>query len=397
MKFVAQRPVTIHSVRHDTRWFPFVFRHTDESLLLYVQCGYDAHFSPSFRMRSIDNGKTWIQDPVVNVPRVSTTHSFKDGQLLELDTYGVLDSKEKDTYLLYGAWSNPGKPNDTVKKDFVSIYAPSFRSISLETYLKHHAYPTYPWWNLFNLATGKTEAKASDVFLGGAYFTSVIELQDGTLIATGYWYLKKDPGIWKYATGCFESKDRGKTWSEKSIVAYGPELPEGFDEASIVQLKDGRLYTIIRTGGYLCHSWSEDSGKTWEKPEQLKLIDSDTLPGKVWPVCRKLEDGTLVLVYGRPGKHIIFDPSGTGTQWQGHFDLQQWELETQKIMGVPKYFRLRGDTGNKCIRYWDSGDYLALALIGLREMLVFYDVQNFLENWNSYPVSGIRMVKLTLE
>ncbi|MCX7706259.1 MAG: glycoside hydrolase [bacterium] len=397
MKFIAQRPVTIHSVRHDTRWFPFAYRHTDGCLLLYIECGYDAHFSPFFRLRSIDKGKTWIEDPVANVPRVCVAHSFNNGELLELDTYGILSSTQKDTYLLYAAWSHPGKPDDKVKKDFAKIYAPSFRPVSLETYLKHPAYPTFPWWDLFNLASGKKEAQASDIFLGGTCFTGVTEIDDGTLIGLGYWYLKKDPEIWKYAVGCFESNDRGKTWIEKSIVAYDPELPEGFDEATLVQLRDGRLYTVMRTGGHLYHTWSEDLGKTWKKPEQLKLIDSDIRPAKVWPICRKLDDGTLVLVYGRPGKHIIFDPSGTGEKWQGHFDLQKWELETQQMMGVPENLRLRGDTGDKCIRYWDSGDYLGLVIIGKREMLVFYDVQNFVENWNAYPVSGVRMVKLTLE
>jgi len=173
-------------------------------------------------------------------------------------------------------------------------------------------------------------------------------------------------------------------------------MPEGFDETTVVQLRDKSLYAVSRTGDYLYHTYSYDNGLTWKKPQQLELVDSDIKPGKVWPVCKMLDDGTLVMVYGRPGKHIIFDPTGTGNQWQGHFDLQEWELETQKIMGVPENLRLRGDT-NKCIRYWDSGDYLALVVLDNNEMLVFYDVQNFVENWNSYPVSGIRMVKLYLE
>ncbi|HOJ31252.1 MAG TPA: sialidase family protein [bacterium] len=396
MKFVAERPVTIHSVRYDTRWFPFVFKHTDGSLLLYIECGYDAHFSPFFRLRSTDNGKTW-EHPVANVPRVSTVHSFKDNTLFEMDTYAVQDAKEKDAYITYGAWSNPGKPNGIVKKDFVKIYAPSFKPVSLEIFQKHGAYPTYPWWELFNLVTGKQEAGASDVFLGGVYFTSIIELEDETLIGLGYWYPKKAPELSKYALGCFESKDRGKTWMEKSIVAYARNFSEGYCEATLVQLKDKRLYTVIRTGDYLYHTYSHDNGLTWKKPTQLTLVDSDIQPQKVWPVCKVLDDGTLVLVYGRPGKHIIFDPSGTGTQWQGHFDLQEWELDTQRLMGVPEHSRLRGDTGNKCIRYWDSGDYLGLVVIGNNEMLVFYDVQNFVEHWNAYPVSGIRMVKLRLE
>ncbi|MCM8824581.1 MAG: glycoside hydrolase [Candidatus Omnitrophica bacterium] len=390
MRFVAERPVTIHSVRHDTRWFPFVFKHTDGSLLLYVECGYDAHFSPFFRLRSMDGGKTW-GDPVANVPRVSVAHSFKDGQLLELDTYGVLSLREKGAYFLYGAWSYPSRPEEKVEKDFVRVYAPSFMPVNFQTYIRYGAYPTYPWWELFNFATGK-QASASDVFLGGAYFTSVIELEDNTLIALGYWYLKKDQHSDKCATGCFESKDRGKTWMEKSIVAYDPDFPEGYCEPTLVQLKDGRLYTVMRTGSFLYHTWSEDLGKSWKKPEQLKLVDSDILPERVWPVCKKLNDGTLVMVYGRPGKDIIFDPSGTGTQWQGHFDLHDWEIETQKIMGVPEELRLiKGE------RFRDSGHYLGLVITGENEMLVFYDVQNFVENWNAYPISGIRMVKLRLE
>ena len=393
-KFVAERPVTIHSVRFDTRWFPFVFKHTDGSLLLYVENGYDANFSPSFRLRSTDNGKTW-NEMTANVPRVSVAHSFKDGQLLEFDTYGVLYHQEKDTYLMYGAWSYPGKPNDVVKKEYVKIYAPSFLPVNLEI-LQKHGYPTYPWWELFNFATGKKEATASDVFIGGAYFTNITELENGNLLGFGYWYPKKNSDMNKYALACFESTDRGRSWYEKSIVAYDPDMPEGFDETTVVQLRDKSLYAVSRTGDYLYHTYSYDNGLTWKKPQQLELVDSDIKPGKVWPVCKMLDDGTLVMVYGRPGKHIIFDPTGTGNQWQGHFDLQEWELETQKIMGVPENLRLRGDT-NKCIRYWDSGDYLALVVLNNNEMLVFYDVQNFVENWNSYPVSGIRMVKLYLE
>jgi hypothetical protein len=116
----------------------------------------------------------------------------------------------------------------------------------------------------------------------------------------------------------------------------------------------------------------------------------------VWPSVKNLEDGTLVLVYGRPGKHMVFDPSGTGREWQGHLDLHAWELETQELMGVPPEQRLRGDTEN-CVRYWDSSDYLSVVPIGAREMLVVYDVQSYVEQWNAVPLSGVRMVRVTLE
>ncbi len=394
MKFIPERPVTIHSVRHDARFFPFVFKHTDRSLLLYVECGYDAHFSPFFRMRSTDNGKTWQEDPVWNVPRVSVAHSFKNGELLEIDTYGVLSSNEKDTYIYYGVWSYPSAGTRIVKKDFIKVYSPSCRPMNLEYFI--NGYPTYKWWELFNMISGKKETRASEIFLGGPYFTDIIELEDGKLVAAGYWYPSKYPESNKYIALCYESTDRGKTWIEKSIIAGEDDLrekmPEGFDEPTLIQLKDKRLYAVMRTGRYLYHTWSEDLGKTWKKPEQLKLVDSDREVMSVWPKCRMLDDGTLILVYGRPGKDIIFDPTGTGSNWQGHFDLQNWEIETQEIMGVPENQRLI--TG---VRYRDSGHYLGLVITGKNEMLVFYDVQNFVENWNSYPVSGIRMVKLKLE
>ncbi len=394
-KFMAERPVTIHSVRHDARFFPFVFKHTDGSLLLYIECGYDAHFSPFFRLRSTDSGKTW-ENPVDNVPRVSIAHGFKDGELVEIDTYGVKSSKEKDTYYFYGAWSYPSAGSSSVKKDFVRVYSPRTRAVNLEQYIRGGSYPTYRWWDLFNMMSGKTDTKVSDIFLGGPYFTDIIELENEKLIALGYWYPSGNPETEKTITLCYESADRGKTWIEKSIVAGDDglceKMPEGFNEATLIQLKDKRLYSIIRTGKYLYHTYSADDGKTWERPQQLKLVDSELPVQSVWPRCRMLDDGTLICVYGRPGKDIIFDPSGTGTQWQGHFNLQNWEIETQKLMGVPEEQCLK--TGN---RYWDSGHYLALAITGKNEMLVFYDVQNFIENWNSYPVSGVRMVKLRLK
>ena len=49
------------------------------------------------------------------------------------------------------------------------------------------------------------------------------------------------------------------------------------------------------------------------------------------------------------------------------------------------------------VRYWNSGDYLGLVEVGPREMLVVYDVQSFVENWNAAPFSGVRMVRVRLE
>lgn len=398
MKLIPSRPVTIHAERHAQRWFPYFFRHTDGSLLLYIEHGYDGHFAPCFRLRSIDDGRTWLEEQE-NLPRTAWRHSFDDCELLEIDTYGFLDPNAEHTYAYYGAWSTPGRAGDEVRRELVRVYSPSLGTVPLTELQKESAYPAFPWWPLFNKIHGSDEVRGEDVLIGGPIFTSGVEI-DGRLVALGYNIdvaQGMDTGQSVSSVVCLESFDHGLTWKEISIVARGTtETLEGFNESTLVQLKDGRLYSVIRSGNFLFQTWSSDGGHTWSTPAQLRLIDSDIEPRMVWPICQVLDDGTLVLVYGRPGKHMIFDPSGTGEQWQGHLDLHAWELETQEIMGVPPELCLHGDT-NQCVRYWDSGDYLGIVATGPREMLVVYDVQNFYENWNALPIAGVRMVRVRLD
>ena len=392
MKLVPTRPVTIHAVRHAPRWFPFMFRQPNGRLLLYIEHGYDRHFAPMHRHSSDDGGLTWKEEEE-NIPRTAWAYPFSDGELFEIEAYGFLDPKSKNTFCHYAAWSHPSDLNKPTGKEIARVHAPSSGAIPITKMQAHGGYPTFPWWPLFNGLHGKSELSGKEVLLGGSTFTSGLEF-DGRLLAMGamgYATVGRD------SLYCFESRDRGHTWEEFSLVALGTEnLTEGFNEASLVRLKDGRLYTVIRSGNFLFHVWSSDGGKTWTPPEQVRLVDSPIEPRTVWPVCKALEDGTLVMVYGRPGKHIIFDPSGTGRQWQGHLDLHAWELDTQSLMGVPPELRLHGPT-EQGVRYWDSGDYLSLVPIGPREMLVAYDVQNYYETWNSVPIAGVRMVRVRLE
>jgi hypothetical protein len=115
-----------------------------------------------------------------------------------------------------------------------------------------------------------------------------------------------------------------------------------------------------------------------------------------------LRSGALAMAYGRPGKHVVIDPTGTGTQWQARLDLHAWELETQALMGVPPAQRLRGVVGCPpgafLDRYHDSSDYLGLAEIEANVLLAAYDVHGYVEHWNADPVaSALRMVRVTIE
>lgn len=393
MKLVPTRPVTILSVRHGERWFPFLFRHTDGSLLMYIGHGHDRHFAPHHRLRSLDGGRTWLEEQE-NVPRPAWCHSFADGELFEIDAYGFQDPKATDTFVYYGAWSFPSDPQRKPVRDTVRVHNPSSGSTPLHKLLQ--AYPSHPWWPLYNKVHGKAELRGDEVLVGGPNFGSGIE-HDGRLLAAGYIRHKDDVATGVYSAYCYASDDRGRNWEEWGLVGRGTkDTGEGFNEATMVALKNGQLYQVLRSGRSLYHGWSSDGGKTWTRPELLRLSDSDYQPRMAWPVCKVLEDGTLVLVFGRPGKHMVFDPSGTGKQWQGRLDLHAWELETQALMGVPEELRLHGPT-EQGVRYWDSADYLACVPVGPREMLVCYDVQGYYENWNSLPASGVRMLRVRLE
>src|SRR5688572_21505715 len=114
MRLVAAEPVTIEKVRYGERWFPRIFRHTDGSLLMYIEYGHDSHFSPDFRLQSHDGGQTW-HTPTDNVPRACWSYSFADGQMFEIDTYGVADPNAANTGVFFGAWSDPGRPGVPVE------------------------------------------------------------------------------------------------------------------------------------------------------------------------------------------------------------------------------------------------------------------------------------------
>lgn len=385
VKYELSRPVTIDKAVFGLRWFPYqTLLSPRGDLFCYVEWGYDAHFSPFFRLHSIDGGKTWLSEEA-GVPRHAWAHVFSDGEHFEIDTYGFVPPDDKETAYYYGAWK---KPNSEVVKHEVRIHSTSLGVHTLASMA--HRYPAHPWWDIMN-RVNKTDLCGESILLGGPCITSGVELANGDLLAVGYSEGKDTP---KAIAVCFKSKDRGRNWGEISVIARDATTPEGSCEATMAQLNDGQIYTIMRTGGQFIHCWSKDEGRTWTKPELLNLVDSDVKPGIAWQSMIKTQDDALICVYGRPGKHVIYDESGTGKQWRFLIDLHKWELQTQEFMGVPAELRLRRP--DLSARYWDSSDYLSIVETARNEFFIFYDVQNYMENWNGTPFSGVRMVRLRI-
>lgn len=84
------------------------------------------------------------------------------------------------------------------------------------------------------------------------------------------------------------STDRGATWERRGGVAFaGPQ----FDEHSIVELKDGRLWMLARTSAGLAESFSSDKGRTWSEPKLSAIKHTNSRF-----FFRRLASGNLLLV-----------------------------------------------------------------------------------------------------
>lgn len=168
---------------------------------------------------------------------------------------------------------------------------------------------------------------------------SIIELQNGDLLATAYGHFEADKfaseynaKMYKMRSFLLRSSDQGETWKYISVVASGPVEQEGFGEPVMVQLKHGpragRLICQLRTGRetpiYQCES--DDEGKTWSRPYPLEWRYSRF--GRTRPIVGtdpdliEMQDGTLVMSFGHKpdyrehGNYLAFS-TDHGASW-GH-------------------------------------------------------------------------------
>ena len=150
-----------------------------------------------------------------------------------------------------------------------------------------------------------------------------VEAPDGALLIVGYYHL---PNTHKYATGLFESANRGKDWKLRSVVATPDDCiwgNEGPCEPAISITKDGRIISIMRTGSDLTGSGHEkssamllavssDNGLTWTHRKM-------GYPG-VMPKLVTLENGIVACAFGRPGNNVIFSHD-EGLTWGNEISL----------------------------------------------------------------------------
>lgn len=143
-----------------------------------------------------------------------------------------------------------------------------------------------------------------------------------TVLSSGEWILPvtfaREPAYeWTINTkskqpalqGVGISTDEGKTWTLHGAVVAPPWALEGM----VTELKDGRLWMLIRTNaGFLWESFSTDKGVTWSEGKRSNI---ETPASRFY--IRRLSSGNLLLV-----NHHGYDRSAKGWEARSHLTAQ---------------------------------------------------------------------------
>jgi sialidase-1 len=118
-----------------------------------------------------------------------------------------------------------------------------------------------------------------------------------TVLSTGEWIMPVTHAAepiheWfagpKQLQGVGISTDQGKTWKLHGSL----QAPNWALECMTIELRDGRLWLLTRTGGgFLWESYSTDRGRTWSAAQASKIAN----PGSRFFI-RRLSSGNLLLV-----------------------------------------------------------------------------------------------------
>lgn len=204
------------------------------------------------------------------------------------------------------------------------------------------------------------------------FFTGLTELQDGTLAAVAH---GQNPLVGNRL--CEDayliiSTDGGHTWQKRSTIASDCTRKFGCTgdggEISLTQSTNGNLICAMRTDmsidGCSCNTLvcvSTDNGYSWSKP--LKAADASVTPHVV-----ALNDGIVVLIYGRPGVHFKISEDN-GLTWSSSYPIIGRTLQEELADGNEYH----------AVKYYDSISYSNTFIdkISGDTILVLYNNQKY--------------------
>ena len=124
----------------------------------------------------------------------------------------------------------------------------------------------------------------------------MIQLRSGRIILPSQ-YAVANPG--RHVTVSYASDDEGSSWRKSNVIDLGDYGGYGDHgggiEATAVELKDGRIWMLIRTyRGCFTEAWSSDRGLSWRDVHPSKIGASGS-PG----LLVRLQSGRIALFWTR--------------------------------------------------------------------------------------------------
>ena len=152
--------------------------------------------------------------------------------------------------------------------------------------------PTYVMRSTDNGATWQAPQKLHDDWTGA--IREILETRSGRVVFTSM-KMRHNPG--RHTVLTYGTDDQGVTWQPSNVIDLGGAgNHDGVTEATIVELKDGRLLMLMRTNwGRFWLAESTDGGLAWQPlgPSDIPASSSPAL-------LRRLQSGRIVLVWNRP-------------------------------------------------------------------------------------------------
>ena len=232
---------------------------------------------------STDNGRTWYSKMII-----------EDTAQVQNSSAQVIQRKENGTVVM--AFCN--------NKELKWPYSSRTRDAVGATY------PTYVVRSTDNGRTWRKPVKLHDAWTG--YNTSMIITSKGYFVFTSM-MIRNNP--LRHVAITYTSKDDGETWQRSnSIDLGGMGHHDGAMEATLVELKDGRLMKLIRTNwNQFWRAESVDDGLTWN------LMGPSGIPASAsHGQLLRLKSGRLLLAWNRPyrgDETILADVVGGDRIW----------------------------------------------------------------------------------
>jgi len=152
--------------------------------------------------------------------------------------------------------------------------------------------PTYVMRSLDNGRTWQDIQKLHDDWSGAV--RDMIQTRDGRVIFTAM-KMRHNPG--RHSVLTYSSTDDGLTWTPSNLIDLGGRGHHGgVTEPTLTELKDGRLWMLIRTNwGEFWSAYSNDGGRFWQIL-QPSGIAASSAPA----MLKRLASGRLMLLWNRP-------------------------------------------------------------------------------------------------